>query len=100
MKYGRRDANHKDLIADYRALGCSVADTADLGKGVPDCFVGCAGVTDPVEFKADRGKLRDAQREFSADWRGSKIWVIKKRDDVIAHVNDMRNRACTSAKRS
>lgn len=36
MKYGRRDANHPQVVAWYRELGCAVADCADLGLGLPD----------------------------------------------------------------
>jgi hypothetical protein len=93
MKYGRRDATHADRVADYRALGCSFADTADMGMGLPDGFAGCTGVTDPVEFKSEGGQLKPRQRTFMDSWRGSAPRIVITQEDVIQHVHDMRRRA-------
>jgi hypothetical protein len=93
MKHGRRDGNHQTIVALYRALGCSWADTADLGLGLPDGFVGCAGITDPVECKSENGKLEPMQETFMATWRGSRPWIVRGDADVIEHVSDMRRRA-------
>jgi len=98
MRHGRRDTTHAPRVADYRALGCTFADTADLGLGLPDGFVGCTGITDPVEFKSEGGTLEPAQKTFIAAWRGSKPQVIVTLEDVIAHVADMRRRARAGAK--
>lgn len=93
MKHGRRDANHQDVVGWYRSLGAYVADTADLGLGLPDLFVGVAGVTDPVEIKSEDGTLTPAQQTFVAAWRGSRVWIVRTFDDVVAHNGDMRRRA-------
>lgn len=93
MKYGRRDANHQQVIGWYRELGCSVADCADLGLGLPDLFVGAAGVTDPVEVKTADGRLTPMQQTFVQAWRGSVTRIVRDQDEVIAHVADMRRRA-------
>lgn len=93
MRHGRRDANHQAVVAQYRALGCSWADTADLGLGLPDGWVGCAGVTDPVEVKSDGGALTSRQETFIAAWRGSHPRIVRGESDVIEHVADMRRRA-------
>lgn len=93
MKHGRRDANHQAIVAAYRMLGCSWADTADLGLGLPDGFVGCAGVTDPVECKVEHGTLTPRQETFIAAWRGSAPRIVRNQDDVVNHVADMRHRA-------
>lgn len=96
MKYGRRDSNHSDVVGWYREMGCAVAVTADLGLGLPDAFVGCAGVTDPVEIKSADGELTPEQRTFIAGWRGSRVWIPRTLDDVTKHVADMRKRARTA----
>lgn len=93
MTYRRRDANHQQIVAWYRSLGCYVADTADLGLGLPDAFVGVAGISDPVEFKSEDGKLTGAQETFIQAWRGSRVWIVRTFDDVVAHNGDMRRRA-------
>jgi len=97
QRYGKPDANHGEVKGWYVELGCSVADTKDAGLGVPDLFVGCAGVTDPVEVKTEDGGLEKSQETFIATWRGSRVWVSRTHDDVVAHVHDMRRRARRSA---
>lgn len=92
-KHGRRDANHSDVVKWYRDLGCFVACTADLGLGLPDLFVGAAGVTDPVEIKTEDGDLTPLQKTFIAAWRGSPVAIVRTQTDVIDHVARMRKRA-------
>ncbi len=92
QKWGKPDANHSQVKEWYRSLGCSIADTKDQGLGVPDLFIGCAGITDPVEVKTATGKLEPSQETFIASWRGSKVWIVTTLDDVMKHVTDMRRR--------
>lgn len=91
--FSRKDGNHEALAAVYHSLGCSCVDTSAQGGGFPDAMVGCAGITDPVEFKTEEGKLEPAQIAFDERWRGSAIWIIRSQADVVAHVNHMRMRA-------
>lgn len=93
QRYGKPDSNHGDVKGWYLDLGCSVADTKDCGLGVPDLFVGCAGVCEPVEVKAEDGKILPSQQTFMAAWRGGRIAVVRTQDDVIQHVQQMRQRA-------
>lgn len=97
QRYGKRDANHGDVVGWYRDLGCAVAETHDAGLGVPDLFVGAAGITDPVEVKTEEGGLEKSQETFIASWRGSRVAIVRTQADVIAHVHDMRRRARRSA---
>jgi hypothetical protein len=90
--FSRKDANHDELAGVYVSMGCSCEDTSSLGVGFPDAIVGCAGVTDLVEFKSESGGLEPAQVTFHARWRGSKIWIVRSQAEVIAHVTDMRAR--------
>lgn len=92
QRYANRDANHGDVVKWYRELGCSVAETQDAGLGVPDLFVGCAGITDPVEIKTGDGKLRPSQQTFVLAWRGSITRIVRTQSEVLAHVHDMRRR--------
>jgi hypothetical protein len=93
QRYGKPDANHGDVKGWYEQLGCAVADTKDAGLGVPDLFIGCAGITDPVEVKTEDGKLLPSQQTFIAAWRGSAARIVRTFDDVCDHVKDMRRRA-------
>lgn len=93
--FSRKDTNHQELAAVYWSLGCSCVDISAMGGGVPDAFVGCAGITDLVEFKTALGALEPAQVTFGSRWRGSVIWVVRSQADVIAHVTHMRKRAKT-----
>lgn len=92
QRYGKRDANHAQVVRWYRDLGCSVAETHDAGLGVPDLFVGCVGVTDPVEIKTEDGKLLPSQETFVLAWRGSTTRIVRSLAEVVAHVTDMRRR--------
>jgi len=92
MRAARVDSNHAQVVQWYRDLGCAVANTKGVGLGVPDLFVGCLGVTDPVEVKATNGQLRPSQENFIKCWRGSPVRIVRTQDDVIEHVADMRRR--------
>jgi hypothetical protein len=91
--FSRKDANHDELAAVYVELGCSCEDTSSVGVGFPDAIVGAAGVTDLVEFKTEKGKLEPAQETFHARWRGSRVWIVRTRSEVVLHVQNMRQRA-------
>lgn len=93
-----RDANQAERVKDYEQLGCSVVDLGALGMGCPDLLIGCTGLTDLAEVKMPDEELRPNQQTFNARWRGSRPWLIRTLDDVIAHVKDMRRRAREQAK--
>ncbi len=92
QKYGKPDANHSAVKQWYRELGCSVADCKDVGLGCPDLFVGCVGITDPVEVKTEDGGLLPSQVTFTMSWRGSPVRIVRTQQEVIDHVSDMRRR--------
>lgn len=92
--FSRKDSNHDELSDAYRELGCSVVDLSSVGSGVPDAVIGAAGITDFAEFKTKDGRLEPAQNTFMQTWRGSIVWVIRDRADVLFHVQSMRKRAC------
>ena len=103
----RTDTNHAALVADLRALGWSVLDTAGAGDGFPDIVVGiggrlpmfapaqnargvvCDGEVYLVEIKSPGGKLRPAQQELAWTWRGNYI-VAETANQVIEGVAAIR----------
>ena len=89
MKHGRRDANHQEIKDAFTALGCSVADTADVGNGFPDLVVGIAGVTMLVEVKTKYGIHTPEQERFFSEWRGSH-YTVRSRDQAIDLVQSIR----------
>lgn len=89
MKHGRRDANHQEIKDTFASLGCSVADTADVGNGFPDLVVGIAGVTTLVEVKTPDGSHTPEQVRFYGEWRGSH-YTVRSREQAIELVQWVR----------
>ena len=93
-RVARVDANHKAVTEAFRAMGCSVTSTAQLGKGFPDLCVGVVGRNLLIEVKdsakrPSARKLTPDQEEFKATWRGSILYVDNARE-VLGIVNAMR----------
>lgn len=93
---GRWDANHSSLAKVYEECFCNCVATASIGFGFPDAVIGCAGRTELVEFKTEDGTLTPAQKTFEKQWRGSHVRIIRTREDVIKHVQDIRERVARS----
>lgn len=98
-RYTRRDDNHETTADEFRALGCTVADTDSTGiPGWPDLVVGCIGVNHLVEVKNDgtaygRAGLSESQSVFNRDWRGEPVEVVRGPADVVNLVAKWRSRA-------
>lgn len=88
------DANQAEVVAAFRALGCTVHSTASVGSGFPDLAVGLLGRTHLVEVKDGRKvpsarKLTPLEAKFSTSWRGG--WhLVECREDVVALVESWR----------
>lgn len=88
MRARRVDANHAEIVAAFRQLGYSVADTSRLGNGFPDLVVAKAGRTVLVEVKdgakpPSARKLTEDEQTFAGAWRGE-YRVVESVDDVLA----------------
>lgn len=81
----RVDGNHAEIVAVFKAAGCSVMDLAAVGGGVPDLLI-CApdGRSYLVEIKNPkaRGKLNKLQTKFFASWPGE-IQLVRSVDDAL-----------------
>lgn len=77
------DRNHKEIVAAFRACGCSVVSLAALGRGVPDLLVARGRWMALVEVKAPGGRLTPDQEAFMAVWRGPKVQIVRTVDDVL-----------------
>lgn len=87
MTRRRTDDNHSSIATLFRQLGCSVADTSQLGAGFPDLVVGHRGRNLLVEVKdgnkwLSRQKLTAAEAEFHDAWRGQ-VCVVTSAADVL-----------------
>ena len=84
----RRDENHQELVAAFRALGATVLDLADVGQNAPDLLVGFRGVNHLVEIKSrkntyGRKGLTQGQAEFTAVWQGAEVRVVYEAVDIL-----------------
>ncbi len=70
VKYGRRDANQKEISRNLRLIGATVKDLGDVGEDFPDILVGYRGRNYLFEIKTLEGKLSKGQQEFQEIWNG------------------------------
>ena len=81
----KKDANHND-VADYlEALGWSVLDLSQLGKGKPDMLVARHGFSALIEVKdggkvPSKQKLSKDQETFAKGWKGVCIKALSPED--------------------
>lgn len=85
----KKDSNQGELVAAFRALGCSVQVIS--GEAVPDLLVGVGGRNYLVEVKTETGKLRPKQEAWHRLWRGQ-VCVARNTNDVQALVAEWRGR--------
>ena len=60
----RIDAVQPEIVAAFRAMGCDVLHTHQLGRGAPDLFVAYSGIWLAIELKGESGKLTKAQERL------------------------------------
>lgn len=86
----RTDHNQAEIIQALRAIGCSVQDLSQLGKGCPDLLVGYRMRNYLIEVKncEDRApRLTSCEEDWIREWRGQ-VAVITSVEDAIAVVQD------------
>jgi hypothetical protein len=87
-KYGRTDANQREIVEACIALGASVCSLSNIGNGCPDLVVGYHGINYLLEVKdgckpPSARKLTPDEAQFISLWRG-KIHVVTCVGDVLA----------------
>lgn len=75
----RTDRTHGEVVAAFRAAGCSVQSLAAVGGGVPDLLIGMSGRAFLVEVKDGQAppsarRLTPAQLAWREAWRGP--WAL------------------------
>ena len=89
MRAKRVDQNQKELVSKLRQLGCSVFHLHEVGKGCPDLLVGINGQTLLVEIKMPNGKYTDAQMQFMAEWKGSKVHRVSTIEEAVELIQNL-----------
>ena len=94
MRAAQVDGNQSEIVAAFRAMGCTVQLLHRVGEGCPDLLVGCSGINLLCEVKDPRKppsarKLNERQQRWHGEWRGQRC-VVETVDDVAALVNATR----------
>lgn len=82
----RTDSNQQEIINALRAIGCSVQDLSQVGKGTPDILVGFHNVNVLLEIKFCEGralKLTESENKWIREWKGQ-VGVATSVEDAIA----------------
>ncbi len=85
----RVDANQVEIVEAFRAHGCDVLHTHQLGKGAPDLFVAFSGIWLAIEVKAQQGKLTEAQERLYAGLK-TRPRIVRNVDEVDATVDTLK----------
>ncbi len=77
----KSDANQPQIVADLRAVGVSVCDLHQVGKGVPDLLCCYRGKMYLLEVKGRSGKLTRQQHEWHSKW-GCEIHIVHSTEEA------------------
>lgn len=81
-KYGRTDANQREIVAALRKIGVSVAITSDVGGGFPDLVASKAGRNVLLECKTGEEKLTNDQLFFVGSWKGE-YHIVRSPEEAV-----------------
>jgi hypothetical protein len=86
----RTDHNQAEIVHGLRAIGVTVQDLSQLGKGTPDLLCGWKGRNYLIEVKncEDRApRLTNCEEEWIRTWAGQ-VAVITSVEDAIAVIQN------------
>lgn len=91
-RYGRVDANQKEVVERLRKCGFSVAILSNIGKGVPDLLVGANGINYLIELKdgskpPSQRRLTEDEKAFAESWRGF-VAVCNSADEILELIDE------------
>ena len=80
----RTDHNQAEIVQALRAIGCTVQDLSQLGKGTPDLLCGFRNQNYLIEVKSgDRApRLTDCEQRWIRIWAGQAA-VITSIEDAL-----------------
>lgn len=76
MSPKRVDQNQAEIVAALRAVGATVQDLHEVGKGCPDALIGFRGQTFLIEFKSPGGRLTSNQITWIQHWNGALVLIV------------------------
>ena len=88
------DANHAEVVAALRQIGCRVQDLSGVGGGCPDLLVGWRGRLVLIEVKdgrkppSARALTRD-QVEWHQRWQGLPVRVATGPLEAVAVMSEL-----------
>ncbi len=96
MRARRKDASHSEVVATFKAMGCTWVNLECNQEGAPDGILGVSGKTEVVEVKPEsritaRNSPRLSQRVWEANWTGSKVHVVHNATEAAELVNNLRS---------
>jgi hypothetical protein len=82
------DANHHEIVAALRGVGCSVMDLSPLGHGVPDLLVWNGRELRLLEVKNPkstygRNGLNKNQAKFASDWPVDVVYSVDEAIEMV-----------------
>ncbi len=94
-KYGKIDANQKQIVRNLRQLGFSVYSTASMGNGFPDIIVGTKNHNFLFEIKdgsqvQSKQKLTELEQKFFDEWRGQ-VNKVGNLDEILMIIDLLSN---------
>lgn len=97
MTARRVDSNQREIVAQLRKIGASVAITSSLGHGFPDLVCGMFGKNYLFELKdgnkpPSARKLTTDEQLFHEKWKGQ-ISVITSLDDALLILNEKKGQS-------
>lgn len=82
------DANHPEIVAALKKIGCHVLELSAVGGGVPDLVVwrrdGVTALLVEIKNPVAKGKLNKLQETWHAAWTGAKPLVIESVDQALS----------------
>ncbi len=78
----RRDESEKAIVEALRESGWTVCYLSS--RNGPDLLAGRAGQSVLIECKTKNRKLKPGQAVWHAEWRGSRVYIMRSVEDVIA----------------
>lgn len=85
----RVDANQREIVAALRAIGCTVQDLHEVGRGCPDLLIGFKGVNYLAEVKSEHGMMTGDEEAWHWEWMGQ-VAVIRTIEEAIACLQQQR----------
>ena len=85
----RVDANHGEIVAALRKVGCRVLDLSRVGQGCPDLLVSlpsrrCLPALVLMEIKTAKGRVTQDQIKFEA--AGWPVFMVRSVEEALACV--------------